>query len=221
MCWPIEKSLLYYRLLWLLAVLCSTVYLLLTVGEIFNQYLSRPKRTDIQHDNTDELPLPAVTLCNLSPYNQGRLNASSAFTAFMRKYSLVGDIEPPINFSDPYYAELKENGSMDWFLDVANRLPDVLHYCVFKDEPVDCNRLFVEHVTDMGMCFTFNSWEHAQKNNGSVTTTVTGSSAGLALYGNIQQDNYVFNENMAAGIKVSRIYVVEGLRFLKSFEFLH
>lgn len=191
--------------MWSLAVLGMAACLVTSVVDVFQLYMSHNLRSDIQQTVSDELPFPAVTLCNLSPFHRTRLNASAALKRFLIANSNLGIFEPPVDFSNAFYAELSEEIPPGWLETVVAGKTDTLLICMFKGDLINCHDLFVERVTDSGVCFTFNSWKHVQQNNGPVKTTYTGSNRGLTVYLNVDQENYVFNENMAAGIKVGII----------------
>lgn len=166
--------------------------------------MSHPLRSDMTQDTSEELPMPAVTICNLSPFHKTRMNASDAFEMFLLRTSNLGIFEAPINFSDPSLAELSEEGSPDWFQNSAFKLSDMFLFCLFKGSNTPCQNWFTERITDWGNCFTFNSWKYVQHNKGPLKTSMTGSNSGLIIYLNVDQKNYIFNENIAAGLKVSR-----------------
>lgn len=180
-----------------------TSLLLRSVVDLFQLYASRPLRTDIQQDINEELPFPAVTLCNLSPFHKTRLNASDVLNAYLLKTSDIGVYWSQINFSDPNLSELLENGSPDMLQNAGFRISDLFLFCLFKGSIIQCGDYFSKRTTDYGVCFTFNSWTQTNKSRGTLRTSFTGSNRGLLVYANVNQNDYVFNGNMAAGLKVS------------------
>ena len=57
-------KLLYYRLLWLLVVLGSTTLLTIMTIENIKKLQSNPKTVSVDVQYWDQLPFPAVTICN-------------------------------------------------------------------------------------------------------------------------------------------------------------
>lgn len=177
------------------------VCLLKSVWDIFKMYVHKPIRTDTYQDVSDVLPFPAVTLCNRTPYNKTRMNASEALKSFFLHNSNLGYFQEIMNFSDPRFTELTVPGSPEWFPRVASSIN--CQVCLSRGSESNCNDLLVKHVTEWDVCLTYNSWAHVKKSGRSINNSQTGSYSVLIVYMKVDQDNYVFNENMAAGIKVS------------------
>ncbi|KAL5012168.1 hypothetical protein ScPMuIL_010719 [Solemya velum] len=82
------------------------------------------------------------------------------------------------------------------FKDSSPKLNEFLGHCVWEGTLKDCSEIFNETVTEYGLCFTFNGDATQRANTGS-----TGSTSGLHVLVNIQQDKYFFSKTLEAGVK--------------------
>ncbi|KAJ8317676.1 hypothetical protein KUTeg_005580, partial [Tegillarca granosa] len=159
-----------HRTIWSLALASMVCVLTVTLIQFKDAYFSYPTITDMTVDVAKELPFPAVTVCNLSPY---------------------------INFSDPNYFHLQEDGVDGFLQNHSFAMSDMFVVCAFKGMMVNCFDYFRSKVTSWGICYTFNDPGLAEP----IKTRHTGSTTSLTMYLKIDQANYVFGENMAAGMK--------------------
>jgi hypothetical protein len=99
------------------------------------------------------------------------------------------------------YAELNHAFSDDWLDKVSFDIKDLFVVCVNKRVVVSCYDILTRKITQWGTCFTYNNYEKVET-EGRVNGSMTGSATALTFYINIQQSEYVFNTNIAAGVKV-------------------
>lgn len=175
--------------------------LIFTVYNLLAYYGTNPTLTNINVKFVKELSYPAITICNMSPYKQSAVNASPAMTSHLLHSSRLGVIMPPLNYSDPLYAELNHAFSDDWLDKVSFDIKDLFVVCVNKRVVVSCYDILTRKITQWGTCFTYNNYEKVET-EGRVNGSMTGSATALTFYINIQQSEYVFNTNIAAGVKV-------------------
>ncbi|KAJ8301857.1 hypothetical protein KUTeg_020844 [Tegillarca granosa] len=94
------------RFFWGSALLACGIYLIVTITKEIQFFFTYPTTSSIDVDVVDELPFPAVTICNLSPYNKSKMNldekSQNFYVAFDPRLSKFAS---PINWSDPYYEE--------------------------------------------------------------------------------------------------------------------
>lgn len=149
-------------------------------------------------DVAKELPFPAVTVCNLSPYNNLNLKSDPYLDEYFIALSNLGHFYESINFSDPNFFHLKKDGVDGFLQNNSFSLTDLLMVCTFKGAMIRCDEHFKRKITSWGTCYTFNGPDLAEP----IKTRHTGCVSALAIYMNTKQADYVYGENMAAGIKV-------------------
>lgn len=186
------------RTIWSLALASMVCVLTVTLIQFKDAYFSYPTITDMTVDVAKELPFPAVTVCNLSPYSNLNLKTDRFLEEYFTSLSNLGHFLPPVNFSDPNYFHLQEDGVDGFLQNHSFAMSDMFVVCAFKGMMVNCFDYFRSKVTSWGICYTFNDPGLAEP----IKTRHTGSTTSLTMYLKIDQANYVFGENMAAGMKI-------------------
>ena len=73
-----------------------------------------------------------------------------------------------------------------------------MNSCTWRKQPCDLSVDFVRTMTDMGVCYTFNSGRRGSPLN----VTDSGSGNALSLVLNVEQYEYMKGPQSAAGVKV-------------------
>ncbi|XP_046365976.2 acid-sensing ion channel 4-A-like [Haliotis rufescens] len=182
---------------WTFAVLLMSAYMSYNITQELMNYYRYPVITNTKVEVRQELPFPAITFCNLSPYN---LTAAKETDPYLEKYfngvSLLGEFYGAINWSDPGYGStFSKRQSLDWWKKIFMKPGEILNLCVMKS--AWCVSAIKPVVTKMGHCATFN-W-----NASDVTKVrVTGLDNNLIIFANIHHDKYVLGSQLAAGLRV-------------------
>ncbi|XP_046577735.1 acid-sensing ion channel 1C-like [Haliotis rubra] len=166
--------------------------------ELINYY-SYPVITNTKLDVHEELPFPAVTFCNLSPYNLTRVRAVDPYLEeYFAKTSLFGPYIGPINWSDPGYGStFQESHNRDWWKNIYMSLTQMFSLCWMNGmEYHPCTLVMKPILTHMGQCATFN-WNASD----AAKVRLTGSDNGLVMHADIGHANYVLGSQLAAGMK--------------------
>ncbi|VDI62852.1 Hypothetical predicted protein, partial [Mytilus galloprovincialis] len=187
--------------IWIIALFGMGSLLVYTVYTLFAYYRTNPTLTNINLKFVREMFYPAVTICNMSPYKLSAINASAVMRSHLLHSSRLGVVLPPLDYTNPAYAELNASLSEDWLDKVSFDLDDMFMYCVNERHVTACKNILKAKVTQWGKCFTYNANEKLPK-EGRVKGSMTGSATALTFYIDIKQDEYVFNTNMAAGVKI-------------------
>ncbi|XP_060064774.1 acid-sensing ion channel 4-A-like [Ylistrum balloti] len=176
--------------------------LIYTCVDLFNKYVQHTTISNIKMELVNELPFPAITFCNLSPYKRSAMKPDPVMDHYLLTLSRMADYTAPINYDDPAYSNLSLPLPDGWIYNVSSTIPDMFGACVdMKDAMKDCREVLTPKMTDVGLCYAFNSKEYI-KQNGALLTTITGSSKSLAFYVKVDQDDYVSSDNMGAGMKI-------------------
>lgn len=188
--------------------MCS--FLIYACGDLFHKYTQRTTTSSINLELVSKLTFPSLTLCNLSPYKKSALNPDESMQEYLLSISRMGYSVPLINYDDSSKSNLSLPLPKGWIYNVSFTVNDLFAVCVdIEGYRVDCDVVLTPKLTDIGLCYTFNSKEYI-KINGPMITRMTGSKTSLALYVRIDQEEYVYNDNLAAGMKVNylELYVM-------------
>jgi hypothetical protein len=185
-----------FRFIWFIAIVASATYLTITVQREITHYYSNPTRTVTKMDVKSELQFPAVTICNLSPYNKSRIPMDP------RRDKYVQDManHVPVNWSDPVLRDLGffEPITPEMMMNATMRRSLSIRWGSFDTVGYNVSDIFEYTRAYRGLCYTFNS-------DGHVHTRFSGSTYNLFISMWIDQDNYInLTEDLSAGIKVSQ-----------------
>ncbi|XP_071088417.1 acid-sensing ion channel 5-like [Haliotis cracherodii] len=185
---------------WTVAVLAMSSFMIYNITQELVNYYRYPVITNTKVDVLEELPFPAVTFCNQSPYNLSKIKAVDPYLeTYLTKVSMLGPMTGSINWSDPGYGPtFRESHSRDWWENIY-MTPKTMFYLCFMNGILHkpCISAMKPILTNMGQCATFN-WNASEETK----VRVTGSDNNLILYANVDQANYVLGSQLAAGIKV-------------------
>ncbi|KAJ8301855.1 hypothetical protein KUTeg_020842 [Tegillarca granosa] len=186
------------------AILACAVYLVFTMTREIQNYLSYPTTTSIKLEVLDELDFPAVTICNLSPFNKSKISFDEKIqNYFMSLDPYLSQNAKPINWSDPYYSlnGFFEPESREYLMNIVSmELLTFLYFCLFDNQYKPCNVFFKPVFTHMGPCFTFN-------HDGMIKTSMNGGGYNLEVEAFIDQTNYFYGilsaSSAGSGVKYS------------------
>ncbi|XP_069131731.1 acid-sensing ion channel 3-like [Argopecten irradians] len=178
------------------------VMLIYTSVDLFCKYAQHTTMANIKVEMVDELPLPAITFCNLSPYKRSALNPDAVMDHYLLTISRMTDFVPSVDYSHPAYSALLRPLPDGWLHNVSFSVMDLFYACVnTANQRMDCNEVLVPTITDIGLCYTFNS-HHQNGTYNPLTTSIIGSVKSFAFYIRVNQSEYVYSDNLAAGMKV-------------------
>ncbi|ESP00746.1 hypothetical protein LOTGIDRAFT_173101 [Lottia gigantea] len=189
------------RTVWLLGVIAMASFLTYTISNIVINYYKYPTRTEMSVASVTAQTYPQVTICSISPLSATKLNDSynPEIWTLMAAMSPTGWLMDQINFSLPEFQFALERHPKEHYLNLSNDLSSLLTYCSFEGSSIGvCGNIFETRLTDMGLCFTTRKMDHGDR----VTTKMTGSQRGLQISLIVNQDDYVYNNDMASGFKV-------------------
>lgn len=191
----------FHSCIWAVALLAMGSFLVYTTYEQFTAYFKYTTLTNTQVQARSTIQFPAVTLCSVSSLKKENLPNISDLEYYFLTESVIGPFFPKLDLNKPEYADYRLPRNASWVRDTANPIEDLFLFCFFEGEDEECKKVMKPTVTKLGVCYTFNSREHV-KENGHTVTSRTGSTSGLRLYLWVNQTSFVFNDIMAAGIKV-------------------
>lgn len=188
----------HFSCIWAAALIVMGSCLIYTSYKQVKNYLSYPTIVNTQVQTKTSVKFPAITFCSASPMKNESLPKIPGLEYFLLYQSaLVGNAEPR-NLS---YSEYHLPINASWVSDTANQIEDLFLFCKFGGKGRVCKSEMEAIVTQVGVCYTFNSRKYVSK-NGHLMTSRTGSTSGLLFVLIVNQKSYVYNDIMTAGIKV-------------------
>ncbi|XP_046581232.1 amiloride-sensitive sodium channel subunit beta-like [Haliotis rubra] len=185
---------------WTVAVLAMTAYMTYNITKELMNYYRYPVITNTKVEVLEELPFPAVTFCNLSPFNLTKIKAVDPYLEeYFTKISLLGYMAGNLNWSDPGYGStFRKNHKQDWWENITMTPKHMFYSCSMNGVGYQpCTAAMKPVFTTMGNCATFN-WNASDV----AKVRLTGSDFNLIMDVNIDQANYVIGSQVAAGMKV-------------------
>lgn len=213
----------FHSCIWAVALLAMGSFLVYTTYEQFTAYFKYTTLTNTQVQARSTIQFPAVTLCSVSSLKKENLPNISDLEYYFLTESVIGPFFPKLDLNKPEYADYRLPRNASWVRDTANPIEDLFLFCFFEGEDEECKKVMKPTVTKLGVCYTFNSREHVNE-NGHTVTSRTGSTSGLRLYLWVNQTSFVFNDIMAAGIKVisdSMLLLMNTANFPKDDQTIH
>ncbi|XP_067661276.1 acid-sensing ion channel 1C-like [Haliotis asinina] len=185
---------------WTVAVLVMTGYMTYNITKELMNYYRYPVITNTKVEVLEELPFPAVTFCNLSPFNMTKIKAVDPYLEeYFTKVSLLGLFTEKINWSDPGYGStFWKSQNHDWWENIYMTPKGMFKSCSMNGVGYyPCIDAMKPVFTTMGHCATFN-WNASDV----AIVRLTGSDYNFIMDANIDQANYVLGAQVAAGLKV-------------------
>ncbi|XP_072039699.1 acid-sensing ion channel 1-like [Amphiura filiformis] len=188
------------RLIWVLLVVGLNAYLWYSIVRDLNRYFKYPVQSYVTESYTGNLTFPAVTLCN---YNLFRKSAVSEdliqfFDELFNPYSNHDADDAKWKYMDKTINESWHDFD-NFVLSGAHQINDMLHSCSWSMlEPCGIEN-FTQVITDWGVCYTFNNPDNISD---ALVISKAGIRSGLFMRLNIQQDEYAYGANLAAGFKI-------------------
>ncbi|PIK44320.1 putative acid-sensing ion channel 1-like [Apostichopus japonicus] len=160
-----------------------------------DKFFSYPVVTVVIINHVPEVYFPAITICNQNMIKADNAENHKIFLELMEASSTgEGTIHWDLydNVTKGYVWNLTE-----WAFQDGHKIEDMLLECKWKLHQHCSPKDFRPIMTDFGVCFTYNWDEHNPLPVGH-----PGSSYGLVLRLNIEQDQYTWSEFGGAGMKV-------------------
>ncbi|XP_072050691.1 acid-sensing ion channel 4-A-like [Amphiura filiformis] len=184
------------RLVWMVGLAILGIYLCFIIGESIWKFWEHPISTVITMNYVSNITFPAITICN---YNLFKSNLVTPQQALM--VSSIFNVNPkerlPVDWAGYERMVGRPLDVQGFVVNTTHRIEDMLLKCSWRSTEPCTAANFTRIITDWGVCYSFN-------NNPETALQVKrpGSTNGLAMMINIEQNMYTFGENTGAGLKV-------------------
>lgn len=184
---------------------CVFLYAFIEQLRVFLQYRVN---TVLSVEEKPTLDFPAVTVCN---YNQYRKSLALQRPGVMAVLQQLFSVEAVIERERKELAEPQPHISQD--LDIIKELVELAHtlkgmvlHCQWCGRSVRCSDYFTQTLTEVGVCYTFNSLE-VRDHIPRLAVHDGGTDCSLKLRINIQSHEYYYGEGDSAGIQVNLLFL--------------
>ncbi|XP_070553836.1 acid-sensing ion channel 1-like isoform X2 [Ptychodera flava] len=196
-----KKSRIPRRCFWLLVVLTGAGFLTYQIIRSVNLYRSFPVNVDVKIKYAQDLPFPAITICNMNLLRKKEMekhNEKNVAGVLKLLYPLVTEI---IEDSDALhnFTLSSVNNLTELLLRYGHRKEDMIIWCEWKGRRCSYEN-FTSTLTDYGLCHTFNSGSNGLP---SLRVDNTGARYALTLILNAEQWEYGRGPSQSAGFKIA------------------
>ncbi|XP_038044102.1 acid-sensing ion channel 1A-like [Patiria miniata] len=190
------------RFVWLLVVLGMATWLVVNIIKLTLLMLQHPESSSISLNYVPTIAFPAVTICNINLLRSNALN-ESVLKTLAEIYDPVTDYHQEgtgVDFGpvDALYHYPNGSDSTETIFSASHQIEDMLDRCKWRHEKCSPAN-FTQRLTDHGVCYTFND---PPDERDVLQVSNPGSSNGLYMRLNIEQDLYTYGESTSAGMKV-------------------
>lgn len=186
-----------FRLLWFLGVAAAAVFLGMTLYNVADTYYKYPFNTVTRTEPRRVMTFPAVTFCNLNPFDTSRYPFREELGHILTKASLLSFLAPHFNSTD-YPYEIVYNTSISTLMDdLSQPLNTFLALCMWENKWQDCSELLTLIDTRIGRCYMFNGNASSRR-----FINKAGTRSGLRVIFNVNQENGAVTSDLSAGLKV-------------------
>ncbi|XP_038044101.1 acid-sensing ion channel 2-like [Patiria miniata] len=191
------------RLVWLLVVLGMATWLGVNIVKATLLIMQHPESSSISLNYVPRIVFPAVTICNINLLRSNALNESVLETLAEIYDHSVPDYHQKgtgVDFGpvDALYHYPNGSDSTETIFSASHQIEDMLSRCKWRHEKCSPAN-FTQRLTDHGVCYTFND---PPDERDVLQVSNPGSSNGLYMRLNIEQDLYTYGESTSAGMKV-------------------
>ena len=189
------------RIFWLIIVLTAAGGCLYNISDRIQFLISRPTSTTVSITRSTTLTFPAVTVCNLNNFRIMELTKRNLTELIQSALFLVSEgtntCEEELE-SVSQSENLNVNITYEELSQQARyRVEDFILGCYFAGEQCNVTEMFEPTLTNLGICYTFNSG----KIKPPIQSRGTGQRQGLQLVINVDQEDY--STPLDAGVKIA------------------
>ena len=165
------------------------------------------------HDRAS-LEFPAVTVCN---YNQFRktptLQAGNTGEVLKELFSIKSFMEKVERDTSPEdNRPVVDDDLTQKLISLAHLLNKTVLMATWMNKGVDLQTYFTRSMTEVGVCYTFNS-KDSRLVHGPLYVHDAGTDSGLSLLMDIENKEYYYGEGSSAGIRVSILSYYQIINF--------
>ena len=161
-------------LFWISALLVSFTGCTILIWNVYEKRQSSPVIVSFNEKSTPvwQIPFPAVTICPETKalknnidftkwfhlVNDSKLTQKDAESETFKTMEAMTHVCDASLFKNMNFSSgIPSEDITETLYNIAPDLRETLDICRWKNKLVDCEKLFIESITDEGTCYTFNS----------------------------------------------------------------
>ncbi|XP_055599041.1 pickpocket protein 28-like [Uranotaenia lowii] len=160
------------RIWWIVTFLISVYGCSRLIQNIYRKWDQTPVIVSFNEKSTPvwQIPFPAVTICPETKAKSKYLNFTSMYHTLMNDtekdaldedtFNRVRAVSQVCDAHIFYNIELNQtidSDCVDWLRNVSVSANEMLMFCKWRNDPIYCDTIFTETLTEEGLCYTFNS----------------------------------------------------------------
>ncbi|XP_052077445.1 acid-sensing ion channel 1A-like [Mytilus californianus] len=181
-------------LVWTVSILVVVSFICVNVFRLHRKSMNYSTKTSNKIVMIPSVPFPAVTICNISENQLQDIQVDDVNDLdshhHLDKHSVIEN-----NNSD-------SSNSSDYDKDDTRHLnnyslSDFFMFCSHNRKMIQCENYIVPKITQLGLCYTFNSYQYSQ-NNGQMYVETTGTQTALTFNMKLNQHH----SDQGVGIRI-------------------
>ena len=197
----------FFSVFWLLWLAFNLFWVMFSTTNLFLAFVKYEITVKESNPDMDSMEFPAITICNVNtlsneyvnqlPFVAEALRFSSGFDRY-----ILHDFN--FDFNDSSIKEALSSVNASLLYDEGGMMLDkMLKNCVWNSLFKRCDDIFIETMTNVGKCFTFNSANIFEKYSSNRPGTRYGLRISIVIY---QNDYLVLDTSAVAGVKVTLLH---------------
>ena len=189
------------RCVWLLIILAGFTLLSYMIVQSARDYYKFESTISFSREQQDSLPFPAVTFCNKNTARKTPTVRIFGDQASIQQEGHYSSFSIPYNITGWNVSRVSSHKHYDLVSQLVPQVNDTFLQCRISHQLVNCADYVVTFNSNQGICYTFQSYEHVQR-NGGVTMTSPGENYGLSFTLNADKDEYYMPNSFGVGFSV-------------------
>ncbi|XP_035793837.1 pickpocket protein 28-like [Anopheles albimanus] len=158
------------RAWWVFACILSIYFCGQTIQEVFEKWRRSPVVVTFDEKPTPitDIPFPAITVCPVTKVKSAEINFTIAYQTLIRRRGKSNISEDDLDrvhaliqicdfsFANYKTAEAYDDNLVELLQEMALPFRESFIMCVWKNKLVNCSDLFMQTLTESGICYTFN-----------------------------------------------------------------
>ena len=192
------------RILWSIIFLAAASYCLNNIIDRALHFTSSPTSTTVSIELSDSQVFPTVTICNLNPVKRSFAEPHGLEDLLKLAYQTPVELLFTLSDNSTCHSHLSKVDDITQRMSLQEvfqlgqiNLKDFILECRFGERLEDCKNDFEPVLTNIGLCYSFNTKEPFKY------ARTTGTRAGLYMLVNIDQTEYITSLLGNAGIRIA------------------
>ncbi|CAC5402985.1 unnamed protein product [Mytilus coruscus] len=181
-------------LVWTVSILVVVSFICVNVFRLHRNSMNYSTKTSNKIVMIPSIPFPAVTICNISENQLQDIQVDDVNDLdshhHLDEHSVIENNNSDISNSSDYDTDDTQHLN-------NYSLSDFFMFCSHNRKMIQCENYIVPKITQLGLCYTFNSYQYSQ-NNGQMYVQTTGTQTALTFNMKLNQHH----SDQGVGIRI-------------------